>query len=142
MGQVTLTEPEIQRWLWLRAVEWCGFPAFISQPIVPILLIFFPVSEVIPSIIILGISWCSVRYAFVNVFIANHASIFVAFLKWPAAIGSFIYLLIHKQYLSGFVALLWPLVAGFISIPGKVGIIELSFAKKIGYVDQSASFEL
>jgi hypothetical protein len=27
------------------------------------------------------------------------------------------------------------LIAGFVCIPAKVGLIELAFAKKIGYVD-------
>jgi len=31
------------------------------------------------------------------------------------------------------------LLAGFVSIPGKVGGIELAFAKKIGVVPQDAS---
>ena len=62
----------------------------------------------------------------------------MAWLKWPAAISAAIYLFIKGNYISGVLALLWPLLAGFVCIPGKVGLIELAFAKKIGYVDQDA----
>jgi hypothetical protein len=58
--------------------------------------------------------------------------------KWPVAIGSAIYLFIHHQPLPGVLALIWPLVAGFMTPPGKVGIIELRLAKRIGYVAPDA----
>jgi hypothetical protein len=105
-GFSTYSEAEIQRWLHLRAIEWSGWPAFVSQPIVPILLI-------------VG--------------------------KWPAAIGSCIYLGVQRHYVLAIVALLWPFLAGFVSaparlffgligIPRQIGKVELALAKQIGYV--------
>ncbi|MDA8086742.1 MAG: hypothetical protein M0Z75_08590 [Nitrospiraceae bacterium] len=133
---LTPSEDVMQKWLWLRAVEWCGFPFFVTQPIVPVLFIFFPVLKVLIGLYLVGFLWTFVRYSFVNVFLANNASIFVARLKWPACIGSFIYLVVHKQWFPALLSLLWPFLAGLIIIPGKVGIIELSFARKIGYVEE------
>jgi len=45
----------------------------------------------------------------------------------------------HHRLLVGFVALLWPLLAGFVPALGKVGVIELAFAKKIGFVSRDAN---
>jgi len=66
----------------------------------------------------------------------------VVWLKWPASIGSGIYLFIHHQPAAGVLALVWSFVAGWIgaatSFPTYVGTIELAFAKKIGYVSPDA----
>ena len=127
------TEEEMIRWLWLRAVEWESFPAFISQPIAPILFIFFPWYYVLLVIFVLGVLWCFIRYSFVSVTAAAVACMTVIWLKWLSAIGSSIYLFIHHQIVAGIVALLWPLLAGLVQIPGKAGVIQLAFAKKIGF---------
>jgi hypothetical protein len=82
----------------------------------------------------LGIIWCPVRYAFVSPRLAQIAVLFVL-LNWPTSLGSAIYLFVHRNYLSGAIALLWPLLAGLIGIPGKIGVVELALAEKIGYVD-------
>jgi hypothetical protein len=132
------TEPEIQRWLWLRAVEWSGFPGFVSQIIAPILFIFYPWWQVVLGIILVGLVWCVVRYWFISVAISNTACLAVVWFKWPVAIGSAIYLFAHHQPLAGVLAVIWPLIAGFMTPPGKVGIIELRLAKRIGYVAPDA----
>lgn len=131
-------DDEIKRWLWLRAVEWAALPAFVSQPLVPILLIFFPWYWVLGTVVTLGVLWCPIRYLFVNVAVATAAALFVAWLKWPTAVGSAIYLFLHHHPLPAVIALLWPLLGGFVGIPGEVGIIELAFAKKIGFVPPDA----
>jgi hypothetical protein len=60
----------------------------------------------------------------------------VVWFKWPVSIGSAIYLFTHQQLLAGLVALAWPLLAGVLTPPGKVGVIELRLAKRIGYVSR------
>jgi hypothetical protein len=47
-------------------------------------------------------------------------------------------LFFHQQPIAGVVALLVPLLAGFLTPPGKVGIIELQLAKSVGYVPLDA----
>jgi hypothetical protein len=140
MNFASWADDEIKRWLWLRAVEWAALPAFISQPLAPILLIFFPWYWVLGSVVLLGILWCPMRYLFVNITIATFACLIVTWLKWPAAVGSAIYLFLHDQIVPAVIALLWPLVGGFVGIPGKVGVIELAFAKRIGFVPPDAQF--
>jgi len=132
------TDEEIRRWLWLRAIEWAGFPAYISQIIAPILFIFYPWWQIVIGVVYVGIVWCLIRYAFVSVAISNTACLLVVWLKWPVAIGSAIYLFVHQQPLASVIALIWPLVAAFTTPPGKVGVIELHLAKRIGYVAPDA----
>jgi hypothetical protein len=132
------TEPEIQRWLWLRAIEWSGFPAYVSQIVGPILFIFYPWWQVVLGFILVGFIWCIVRYWFVSVTISTTACLAVVWLKWPIAICSAIYLFIQQQFVAGVVAIVWPFVAGFTTPPGKVGVIELRLAKRIGYVAPDA----
>lgn len=74
------------------------------------------------------------RYSFVNPQLAQLAVYFVI-LKWPASLGSAIYLFIRGSYILGAVALLWPLLSGLIGVPGKVGVVEAMLAYKVGYID-------
>ena len=56
------TDDEVRRWLWLRAMEWDAFPAYISQPIAPILFIFYPWYLVLLAVLCIGLIWCLIRY--------------------------------------------------------------------------------
>ncbi|MBI3669774.1 MAG: hypothetical protein HY237_08355 [Acidobacteria bacterium] len=133
------SEPQLRRWLWLRAAEWTNWPSFVSQPIVPVLFIFFPWLYVLAGVFLVDLLWALVRYRYINVRAANYAAYFVVFTKWPAAIGSAILLFVHHSYFAGIVAIVWPLgLSGIIGIPGQIGRIELLFAKKIGYVNEDA----
>lgn len=133
------TEAELRRWLHLRAIEWANWPAYLSQPVVPILLIFFRWFYVLGSVVALAMFWALIRYSFVSPNLSKIGCLFVQYLKWPAALGSAIYLFfVPHRYGVGVLALLWPLLAGFIPLPGQVGRIELMLAKSIGYVEKDA----
>jgi len=133
-----LTESELQRMLWLRAIEWANWPIFLAQLLAPILLVFFWWPYVIGGIVIMDILWTSIRYSYVNFQLATIAAILVSWLKWPSAIGAAIYFFIQGNYFYGILALLSPLLIGLICISAEIGRIELAFAKKIGYVDTDA----
>ena len=45
------------RWSWLRAVEWICWPLFLSQPVVPVLLYFYPWPVVIGAVVALAFAW-------------------------------------------------------------------------------------
>ena len=136
------TEAEIQRWLVLRAIEWCAFPAFASQPLVPIMFLLFSWYWVIAAVVVFNILWSGIRYSYVNITAATMACLFVAWAKWPFAIGSAIYLFFHRQFVPGLIALIWPFLAGLIPPSGKIGVIELAFAKKIRYVSGDAEGQM
>jgi len=133
------TDEEIKRWLWLRAVEWSAFPAYVSQVVAPILFIFYPWYLVVLALVILGLFWCLIRYSFVCVMLSKGACLIVVWFKWPVAIASAIYLFAHHEIAAGVAALIWPLVAAFTIPPGKVGVVELALAKRIGFVPRDAS---
>ena len=141
------TDAEVRRWLHIRAIEWCAWPAFVSQPLIPVLLMVFPFWNVIGSLMAAEIFWHFVRYSFVSPTLAKGGALTTAFLKWPCALGSAVYLSIHRHYLLAAIALLWPLLSGFVNGPvilaaaifgvhGQIGRIELEMAKRIGYVSE------
>jgi hypothetical protein len=143
-------EGELQRWLHLRAIEWCAWPVFLSQPLVPLLLIVFPPVAVLLAVLAAEVLWRFVRYAFVSPRLASSGATFVIFLKWPCAIGSAIYLFVQHRYAVAVLSILWPLVASVVSLPGTliaamfgrhtpVGVVELQLAKRIGYVSEDAT---
>src|SRR2546423_14989217 len=98
------TEPELQRWLNLRAIEWASWPSFIAQPIVPMLFIFVSWYWVLLGLFIVDLLWCAVRYSFVSPRLSQLAVFFVL-LKWPISLGAAIYLFIDGHYILGVLAL-------------------------------------
>jgi hypothetical protein len=130
-----LSEPQLLRWLWLRAAEWANLPSFVSQPIVPILFIFFYWPFVLAGVFALDVLWTFVRYRYVNVRAASYVANFVTFTKWPAAIGSAIFLFVHHRSLAAILAIAWPLgLSGLVAVPGQIGRLQKLFAKKIGHI--------
>lgn len=102
---------------------------------VPVLLIFYRWYLVLITVFLLDVLWAAIRYRYVNVAAAKYAVYFVTFCKWPAALGSAIYLFVQHSYLAGILAVAWPLgLCGLVGVPGKIGTVELLFARKIGYV--------
>jgi len=82
------TEPEIQRWLHLRAIEWSTFPSFVSLIIAPALFLLYPWWQVVLGVVLVGLVWCFVRYWFISAAISDTTCLLVAWFKWPVAIGS------------------------------------------------------
>jgi hypothetical protein len=111
------SEPEIQRWLHLRAIEWCAWPVFLSQSLVPVLLIFYPTLPILIAVVVADILWRFVRYMFVSPRLASIGANLVIIFKWPCAIGAAIYLAIHQHYILAALAFLWPFVASAASLP-------------------------
>jgi len=125
------TDAEIQRWCLLRAIEWCVFPAFASQPLVPIMFLLFPWYWVIAVVVALNFLWSGIRYSCVNITAARAACLFVTLAKWPLAIGSAIYLFINREFVPDLIALFWPLLAGLIPLPGKSELSNLLSPKSL-----------
>ncbi len=51
------TDDENVRWSWLRAIEWVNWPLFVSQPVVPVLLYFFPWPGVVGTVVLVSFLW-------------------------------------------------------------------------------------
>jgi hypothetical protein len=85
-------------------------PTFITQPVVPILLIFFPALSVIIGLIAADFLWRFFRYSFVSPSLASFGASFVVFLKWPCAIGAAIFLFIHQRPGVAVLAFVWSML--------------------------------
>jgi hypothetical protein len=155
-------EEWLLRYAYLRAVEWLGLPLFAAQPIVPMLLLFFPVWPVLVGLLLLCWPWAFVRYRLLGIRpkrgesklisvelrnsalgsqtlirIADAVQWFVH-LKWPAAIAAGIYLYYGGQVLQAATATLWPLIT-LLLIPfsgsgGLVGAVQKRFLLALGFV--------
>lgn len=127
-----LTDEEAKRWIWLRSIEWANWPMFISQPLVPIAIIFFKWWSVLVMIYTVNILWSGVRYKYFNPLSATLAAYFVK-LTWPVVIGCGIYLLIHSNYELAMIACLWPLLSGMLVLSGKLERIQGLITRAVGY---------
>ena len=129
------SDEENLRWSWLRAVEWGIWPAFLSGPIVPLLLPFFSWWKVIGAAAVLTILWSFIRYKNVNLAMARFGVYFVL-LKWVACPLTAIYLAIQHNYILALPSLLWPMLAAYLGIfvgGTQIGRIQNMFMIKLGY---------
>lgn len=133
------TDHENQEWSSHRASEWGGLPLFLSQPLVPLLLIWFPWKALVLSLVVMNCAWgCSVRYRFINVTLAEFGSVF-HFWKWMTCPIAALYL----YYAAGdshkaAIALLWPLLTiplMYLSWPVDKGRLQTLFMRRFGYKD-------
>ena len=133
------TNEENLRWSWLRAVEWGIWPAFLSSPVVPLLLPFFKLWKIVSVVAILTILWAFIRYKYVNVSWAIFGVYFV-FLKWISCPLAAIYLSLKHNYVLAILSLIWPILTPLFSafVGGtQIGVIQKMFMKKLGYIKNS-----
>lgn len=130
------SDEENLRACWLRAVEWGKWPAFISQPLIPLLYIFYPVQWVLLSVIVANILWAFVRYRFTSLAAATWGALFVR-LKWLTIPTTTAYFLFYGRYWVALLALTVPLYAAVLGIftgSFKIGISQQKFMAELGYV--------
>ena len=135
------TEVEIKQYLMARAIEWNTWPGFLSQPIFPILIMFYKWWLVVLFILLIAMVWSLVKYRFVNVRLAEFG-IFFAKLKWISIPACTIFFVSSASYILAILSILWPMVAASLGAGGKIGDIELIFAKKLGFVTNEERDEL
>ena len=130
------SEEENVRWLVLRSIEWKNWPAFISQPILPVAIIFFEWWKVLAVILVAEVVWTAIKYRYVDPTLSDVAVFFVK-LKWISIAASLVYFLSNASYSLALLALAWPLgIARTVAIPGKLGTtkrIAFMLAPKLGY---------
>lgn len=125
-------------WARLRAIEWKALPAFISQPIVPVLLLGFNWYVIMTGIILVAFVWRPIRWRFVSVPVASAFAIFVTFTKWPLAIAMGVFFLYKGMWLNSFISFFWPLLVIVVSYayaggPKGLGDYEVRFMQEMGY---------
>ncbi len=120
---------------------------FLSQPLLPILYVFYPVYDTLVGVVLISILWLLVRYRFANLQLAVLGALWVR-LKWiTIPIG--VYLLFGQhRYVAAAVALLTPWLAGFLNYPvevaarimhspTEVGTLQRIFLESVGLYDPS-----
>ena len=131
-----LTSDEIVRATWLRAVEWVQWPAFVSQPILPILALFFTPWKIFVGLIICGYLWMFIRYQIASYRIATAGCLFVR-LKWLSCPAVAVYFLINRRWIEAVFSLCSPIVAQlamlFIHPTGQIGRVQKMFFKELGF---------
>jgi hypothetical protein len=123
------------RWCWLRAVEWGRWPLFLSQPIAPVLLIWWSWRLVIVGVVIANLIWALfIRYRRVNMSMASSGVYLVAakWVTWPASTA---YLFYHHIFPEAWIAVTWPLLMFPIGAltPTAIGQIQSMFMENLGY---------
>lgn len=102
------------RWSWLRAVEWIGWPLFLSQPVVPILLYFYRWPVVIGAVVIVAFAWRAVIVPFwVAPSLAYIGPLFVL-LKFISAPAMAYFIWQRGNTPIALVALVWPFLGPMI----------------------------
>jgi len=115
------------------AVQWGALPLVVSAPIAPILFLFFPAIYVILACLFASILWTILgAYRYGNLLIASRISNGVYYTRWVIAFISSIVLIDKGQYLTAFLAMIWPLIAIGIIVywPADIEYIEDAFYKQ------------
>jgi hypothetical protein len=133
---------EIRRMLWLRAVEWCNWPAYLSLVAVPFLLLAFTWWKVILGVFVANTLWAPFRHRIHNLRVANSAALVVAKGQYVAMAGCSIVQAFHRHWGLALLSAAWPLLGGLVSFPGgKIGIIEVNFASELGMIPREQQFD-
>ncbi|MCX6907234.1 MAG: hypothetical protein NTY01_04235 [Verrucomicrobia bacterium] len=109
------SDEERAQWIHLRGLEWFAWPAFVSQAVIPVLLVWLQSWWIVPAFLVVDLCWRFVCHRLVVIALAE-AGVFVAILRWPAALAASIYLFTQNLYGFGAVALVWPLIATPLSV--------------------------
>lgn len=142
------------RWAWLRAIEWSGWPLFMSQPIAPVLLYFYDWRLVLLGLFLVTLFWrATLMQWFVSIRLADIGPLFVLLKFLTCPMMAFV---IWRQdhFLVAGLALLWPIagtsiIDAFLAITGgilgvfipclspertvSVGPIQRRFINALGY---------
>jgi hypothetical protein len=127
-----LSEKEFKRFIWLRAIEWANWPLFVSQPVIPIAMIFLNWWWVVGGIFFINILWSTIKYRSFSLPIAM-AGVFFVRLRWISAAISGLYFIFIQNYFLAFLAVLWPILNALIVFPDKLNRIRLLIAESMGY---------
>ena len=133
-----------EMWVHFRALEWFALPAFISQPVLPLILAVFPRWELLLIVYAVDIFWRFICHMFVSVFAARFAY-FIWRLRWLSAILSCLWSFRQGHAVLAVAALLWPLVSTWLSVSttwiarslggrADLAAVEARFAHRIGLV--------
>jgi hypothetical protein len=144
---------ENTKWSWLRAVEWVEWPLFLSQPVVPVFLYFFPWPWVLSITALIGLLWrLLVVPNFISPRLAGLGPTFVILKYVTAPMVAFLLWRQNEPWIAA-LALFWPLPGPFVlqlvisplnalfaqGARGKasqIGIVQERFMTSLGFEKQ------
>ncbi len=88
----------------LRAIEWEFWPLFLSQPLIPALLLLYDWRWVWALVWVSTLLWFPWRLELANVYFAVWGQRIVNFLRWPVTIGTALWFLANGMVLKGLLA--------------------------------------
>lgn len=132
---VEFTQDELTRLCWLRAVEWLAWPAFMSQTLLPILYLFYPVYWVLLGVMIVCFIWLPIRHRLASFRLATIGCLFVR-LKWATIPAGIVLLLMQERYLTAAIALATPWLAAYLNFPAQIVASRVGYPSEIGIVQE------
>ncbi|HUW52095.1 MAG TPA: hypothetical protein VMV99_01560 [Rhodanobacter sp.] len=133
------TDEAKAKWSLLRAIEWGIWPLFVSQPIIPVMLIYIDWVIVISSLFIISTIWQIICLNLVNLTLSEFGCRFVK-LKWYVSISVAFYLIVLKHYELAALAGLWPLAVLILNIffPSRlIGVLQAAIVNKMMALEES-----
>jgi hypothetical protein len=128
------TDDENVQWCWLRAIEWGRWPIFLSQPLAPVLLIFFSWKYVVLGVALLNLLWALfIRYRVVIVPLA-YWGVAISLFRWITWPSATVWLFVSGRKPEAWVSLLWPVLIYPVGIftPTQIGRIQKMFMGGLG----------
>lgn len=133
------------KYCWARAVEWKMWPAFIAQPIIPVLYIFYPWKIVLLLVLVANFTWnlllCT---AVISLSLAGVGMLWSK-LKWLTMVIACVFFAWHRSWLLAILSILTPLIAplvGVITVRRPVGLIQEFFMLQLGHIKTDPSPEV
>jgi hypothetical protein len=127
------TSEEIDRYVFLRAIEWLALPAFVLIGLGALLLLVIPPLPLIIGLIVVNFTWSLFATRAVSLGVAE-VSVYLNKLKFITIPIATIVLALRHDYKVAVLALLWAVVGILISlirVNDKKGIIAHKFKQQI-----------
>lgn len=136
------TEAELAQACHLRALEWAAWPAFISQPLIPLLYLRYAWWAVLLVVMGATLAWEPFCTRIANIRIAT-SGVFFSKIKWGTIPVACLVLLVKGHVAVAVLALCTPLLVGLLRAPFSflriqsppLGPIEIRFLAQLGHED-------
>jgi hypothetical protein len=136
------TEAELAQACHLRALEWAAWPAFISQPLIPLLYLRYAWWAVLLVVMGATLAWEPFCTRIANIRIATFG-VFFSKIKWASIPVACLVLLVKGHVAVAVLALCTPLLVGLLRAPFSflriqsppLGPIEIRFLAQLGHKD-------
>jgi hypothetical protein len=149
------SDSENLRWVLLRAIEWKHWPLFLSQPVVPVLLNFYPWPWVIGLVVIATFAWWFIVAPLFTPSTVVDIAVYFVYLRFVTSPLMAYWIWQNGRSWIAVLALLWPLaghwlVGWLLMFPeaalastarakaAQIGVIQRRLMSRFGYPRRDA----